>query len=202
MKKIALLLALSSLPSLASANLVANGSFESNAQAAGTYGIYTNLTGWTGGVDGVELRNNVVGAASDGVNFVELDTTRNSSIFQMINTNLGAEYTLSFDYSPRQGVSKYSNPIQAFWNGTLVTQVTGSGINKVGNNWTTIDLSVFGTGHDKLTFSAAGISDSYGGSLDNVSLIAAVPEPETYGMMLMGLGLMGFIARRRRNDQA
>lgn len=202
MKKIALLLALSSLPSLASANLVANGSFESNAQTAGTYGIYPNLTNWTGGVFGVELRNNLVGAASDGVNFVELDTTNNSSIFQMINTSVGAEYTLSFDYSPREGVSKDSNPIKAFWNGTQVTQITGSGINKVGNNWMTVDFSVFGTGHDKLTFSAAGTSDSYGGSLDNVSLIAAVPEPETYGMMLMGLGLMGFIARRRRNDQA
>lgn len=32
--------------------------------------------------------------------------------------------------------------------------------------------------------------------------IAAVPEPETYGMMLLGLGLMGFVARRRKNGQA
>jgi hypothetical protein len=28
--------------------------------------------------------------------------------------------------------------------------------------------------------------------------VAAVPEPETYAMMLAGLGLMGFIARRRK----
>jgi PEP-CTERM motif len=28
--------------------------------------------------------------------------------------------------------------------------------------------------------------------------VAAVPEPETYGMMLLGLGLIGFIARRRK----
>ena len=32
--------------------------------------------------------------------------------------------------------------------------------------------------------------------------VPAVPEPETYGMMLMGLGLMGFVARRRKNSQA
>ena len=32
--------------------------------------------------------------------------------------------------------------------------------------------------------------------------VAAVPEPETYAMMLAGLGLMGFIARRRNNLQA
>jgi len=30
--------------------------------------------------------------------------------------------------------------------------------------------------------------------------IAAVPEPETYAMLLAGLGLMGAIARRRRNQ--
>ncbi len=32
--------------------------------------------------------------------------------------------------------------------------------------------------------------------------VTPVPEAETYSMMLMGLGLMGFIARRRRNDEA
>ncbi|MDP2404424.1 MAG: PEP-CTERM sorting domain-containing protein [Methylotenera sp.] len=32
--------------------------------------------------------------------------------------------------------------------------------------------------------------------------VAAVPEPETNAMMLAGLGLMGFIARRRRNNLA
>jgi len=32
--------------------------------------------------------------------------------------------------------------------------------------------------------------------------VTSVPEPETYGMMLVGLGLMGFMVRRRRNDQA
>ena len=29
-----------------------------------------------------------------------------------------------------------------------------------------------------------------------------VPEPETYGMMLMGLGLMSFLVRRRKSNQA
>lgn len=33
--------------------------------------------------------------------------------------------------------------------------------------------------------------------LNNV-VVAAVPEPESYALMLAGLGLMGFIARRRR----
>ncbi len=32
-------------------------------------------------------------------------------------------------------------------------------------------------------------------------LAAAVPEPETYGMMLVGIGMMGFMVRRRKNNE-
>jgi len=195
MKKIAILLTFMALPVLANANLVANGSFEADSQSAGTWNILSSLTGWTGSA---ELRNNVAGTASDGFNFVELDTTGNSSIYQDF-TGLSGLYNLSFDYSARPGVAKDSNPIQAWWNGALLTTVTSNGIGKSDNNWLTLDFLVSGTGNDKLTFTAAGISDSYGGSLDNV-ILTAVPEPETYGMMLAGLGLIGFVARRRRAD--
>ncbi|MDP3088169.1 MAG: PEP-CTERM sorting domain-containing protein [Methylotenera sp.] len=197
MKKIALILALTSLPLLANANLVTNGSFEADVQANGTWGIYNNLTGWTG-VNNVELRNNVAGIASEGVNYVELDTISNNSIFQMISTAVGDVYDLSFDYSPRMSVPSQSNPIQAFWNGSLLTQVTGSGIGKTGNNWYTLSFSVLGTGSDKLSFSAAGISDSLGGGLDNVSLVSLVPEPGIWSSLSAGLMLMGFMAFRRK----
>ena len=32
--------------------------------------------------------------------------------------------------------------------------------------------------------------------------VAAIPEPQTYAMMLAGLGLLGFVARRRKNKTA
>jgi PEP-CTERM motif len=35
-------------------------------------------------------------------------------------------------------------------------------------------------------------------TIDNLTLAAAVPEVETYAMMLAGLGMLGFVARRRR----
>ena len=37
-------------------------------------------------------------------------------------------------------------------------------------------------------------SGSFGGAVS----LAPVPEPETYGMMLGGLGILGFLARRRK----
>ncbi len=40
---------------------------------------------------------------------------------------------------------------------------------------------------------------SYVGPQFGVMEVAAVPEPETYAMLLAGLGLMGVVARRRKN---
>ena len=55
-----------------------------------------------------------------------------------------------------------------------------------------------GTGSDSLRFAATGTSDSYGGSLDAVSLTAAVPEASTWAMMILGFFGVGFMAYRRR----
>jgi hypothetical protein len=43
------------------------------------------------------------------------------------------------------------------------------------------------------------VSDTSGSFGANINL-APVPEPETYGMMLAGLGVLGFLARRRKQD--
>jgi len=45
----------------------------------------------------------------------------------------------------------------------------------------------------------SNISGQYNFSVRNGAVIPAVPEPETYAMLLAGLGLMGAIARRRKN---
>ena len=51
-----------------------------------------------------------------------------------------------------------------------------------------------------------GFNDSYTGDADyddfvvGVKFASAVPEPETYAMLLAGLGLLGFTARRRKQD--
>jgi hypothetical protein len=200
MKKLLLSAALLSISGVASANLVQNGSFEANIQPAGTWGLYSSLTDWIL-VSGpsIELRNNNAGQASDGVNFVELDSTANSAIAQTITTTADNFYQLLFDYSPRSGTDATTNGISVYWNGTLLTDVTGNG--KVSSAWTTYSFLVKGTGSDALKFAATGISDSYGGSLDNVRL-NAVPLPAALPLMLSGLGALGFAARRRKNSAA
>lgn len=47
-------------------------------------------------------------------------------------------------------------------------------------------------------YEVSGIGAGQGGGFFNLtSTLAPVPEPETYGMLLAGLGLMGIMARRR-----
>ena len=43
-----------------------------------------------------------------------------------------------------------------------------------------------------------GFSGSMGGYPVSQTITAAVPEPETYAMLMAGLGMVGFMARRRR----
>ena len=178
---------------------VVNGSFEADLQAAGTWAVYPNLTGWTGGPNGIELRNGVAGTAYEGVNFVELDTTANSIATQNITTVLGESYYLSFAYSPRTGVDAGSNGIEVYWGGVLVDLYTGT--TNANAAWTLYTVTVTGHGTDSLEFRAVGTSDSYGGSLDAIS-IAAVPEPSTWAMMILGFLGVGFMAYRRKTQSA
>ncbi len=185
---------------LASSNLVVNGSFEATAQASGTWAIYHAVAGWTTiAGSGIEVRNNAVGSAFDGNNFVELDGYSgqgNTTMQQQLITQAGQLYDLGFAYSPRIGVaSAASNGIAVAWNGMTLNTLSGKGKNE--HNWVEAGLQVVGTGHDVLSFRATGLNEGLGGSLDAVSLTAAVPEPATYAMMFAGLLAVGFMARRR-----
>ncbi len=192
---LALMAAAVTTANAASVNLVQNGGFEADIQASGTWNNYANLTNWTGGSKGIELRNNVVGTASEGVNFVELDTTDNSSISQIINTVLNQTYKLSFDYTNRPGTVPATNGL-----GWSFGSVTGSAPIVSDYIWHTFTTTVTATGPTMvLALSAINTSDSFGSSLDNVKL-TATPIPAA--IWLFGSALAGLVGVSRRKASA
>jgi hypothetical protein len=66
-------------------------------------------------------------------------------------------------------------------------------------NWTSVDTSADANsipGTSMIDGAFPGFSANF--SFTNTTAAAPVPEASTYGMMLAGLGLVGFAVRRRK----
>lgn len=65
-----------------------------------------------------------------------------------------------------------------------------------------LSLTLSGLGAGDYALAVTGFtSGSMGGAYTGILAAAPVPEPETYALMLAGLGIVGFIASRRRQNQ-
>ena len=183
----------------ASASVVFSTDFNSVAVTDYGYINVASVEGWTGGAFGIELQDNVAGAPSTGLlndNFVELDSTANSSMSRIIGAGT---YDLSFLYSARPGIPMGSNGISVLLNGVLLSppgnlDVAGGST----TSWSLQTAHFTAAAGSTLTFAATGQSDSLGGYIDNITLTTAVPEPTTWAMMLLGLGCLGALLRRER----
>jgi hypothetical protein len=201
------------MSAFAAPNLLIDGSFESAVLPDGDYGMYagTSLYGWNAVEGSIEVRRDIVGTAKDGDYFVELDSNSNSVMSQPFATVAGQAYTLSFWYSNRPaslayngvfpgGVAPASTNGLSYDVGSGAVDVPALVANITNDNvWTEYTTTFVATGDTTtLTFAATGTDDSFGSSLDDVSVTAAVPEP---GMLaMMGAGLLGLIGLGRRRQ--
>ncbi|GGY30145.1 FxDxF family PEP-CTERM protein [Pseudoduganella albidiflava] len=122
---------------------------------------------------------------------------------------IGSAYTLTFDYALAQQVgfdgANADNYWQVGFGGTSQDSTALSIANGGFSGWKTATMTFTADGASQvLSFLAKGTAPGAPPFLllDGVSLVSAVPEPATWGMLLGGLGLVGFAARRRGKKTA
>jgi choice-of-anchor C domain-containing protein len=195
----------------ASAAAFQNGSFESFDSGAANVlcpdginfcGQYnagnSGINGWTIGGHSVDVVGIVGWTASNGAWSIDLSGVGAGSLSQSFDTVAGTSYQVTFDL----GGNFYGGPNIK----TGVVSAAGSSQSLSFNNAASTATNM-GWMHQSFTFVATEASTALsftsttdgnaGIALDNIT-ITPVPEPETYAMMLAGLGLLGVVARRRK----
>ena len=156
------------------------------------------LIGGSASVDVVNTTGPGIGSvAQQGNYWLDLNGTASAGTITRYVGNLtpGQEYQVSFDYAANIGGGAATSPgftvnVNGVSSGTF-SNGTGS---FVGGTYTfTAGPSMSAA----IMFAATGPASDFGPALDNIS-VAAVPEPHEWAMMLAGLGLVVWAARRRR----
>ncbi|WP_332852472.1 choice-of-anchor C family PEP-CTERM protein [Duganella sp. S19_KUP01_CR8] len=200
-KKLAAIAALAALAPLAhaSSELIVNGGFESAANAfSGNFVTFSSgLDGWTINDGSVDLIRSYWQPAG-GSYSLDLNGSGTGTISQSFATTVGGTYNVSFSLAGNHdGGGDKTITVGVTDPHSFSFALAGSSHGAMG--WQTESFSFVATSAlSTLTFAGSPANTYYGAALDNISVTAAVPEPETYAMLLAGLGLVGAIARRRR----
>ncbi|TDP61610.1 DUF642 domain-containing protein [Roseateles toxinivorans] len=211
--RLALILALS-LAASAQAAPLTNGSLESGA-AGFIQSVNSGNTAnsWTVSLANIEYvkagyasSGDVVGPAQDGDWFVDLNGTQGPGrISQSFDTVAGQwyriDYYISGNAGPNGSTSGGSKTLNALWNGGVAD--SASYLHQVGDKWSNNRweahsfLAQAVGASSTLGFQSTSFTYSAAGPFIDAITVTAVPEPGTYALMLVGLGLIGFAKRRR-----
>lgn len=101
------------------------------------------------------------------------------------------------------GLGGHGGTIQEFTDISMgsSTGVVGS-FSLLGFNFETANYSMGSLAAGNYSFEISGITEEFEGGYDLTLMTSPVPEPSTIALMLGGLGLVGFMAARRRNQNA
>lgn len=169
----------------AASNLLVNGDFETG-----------DLTGWqTNGSPAGHLVE--FDAETSSYVFVELAYLEKGFIGQQVNTKVGGTYTLEFDlFVGDDGGPGNSSEVDIRFHGTPVFEEQS-----VSHGWKHVVIGNLVAEYDVSALWFGNRNYLSNNRMDNISfseVAAPVPEAQTYGMMLAGLGLMGLVARGRK----
>lgn len=180
---------------------------------------YGSLKLW-GPANGAD--NGLTAASPFGGNFVAADGAfQTAAIYQQLSgLTAGKQYVVTFAYAGAQQFG-FDGATTEAWavnlgttiptdqqrrDGTLASTVqfteTLQNANHGFTGWRTASFTFTAqSANDFLSFLAIGTPDGLPPFtlLDGVTATAAVPEPATWGLMLVGFGLVGAAARRRSN---
>lgn len=196
MKNLIAIAAATLLPGLAQAQTIFADDFNGNP-----YGLSTIPSGWTvsdGSVDVVGIGGFGYLCQAGGSMCVDLDGSTGDAgvLSRALSLTAGTTYTAFFELAGNQRGGS-DNVAISFGSATLTLANLLSS-----SPWQTYSLTFTpgASGMYALSFDNTG-KDNVGAILDNVR-VQAVPEPETYALLVAGLGLMGAVARRRRERSA
>ena len=174
---------------------IANADFELSTVATDTFDTFSSLGwnsvqwGWLGGSSKVvDVGGNQMAQVAGGDVIWSSFAASSAGNYQLTFDTVGDGYVMLYNDNTQSTVA------QAFVQNAATTQFSTS-------------FALTSTDNYRLYFGTTPLPPTVNGSLtiDNVAITqiaAPVPEPESYAMMLGGLGALGLMSRRRLKSRA